>query len=263
MDLELNDKVAVVTGAGKGIGLAATRALVAEGAEVIAGFRTAANLDGIEGVTGVALDLSASDGPGRLVQRAIDEYGRIDVLVNNVGAVADTSRRFLRNQRRGARIGDADEFLHRPARQPRRDHGDGREWRRGYRQGRFAVDAFFQPDAGTVDYGPPKAVLVNLPKTLSREFGSKGIRVNSISRGPVGTDFFGSESTGSPRPWRRPRGRCRYRPRADRRRHRRLRHRALHHAGGGGTLIVLLASERLGNVTGANYLIEGGLLKTT
>lgn len=39
MDLELNDKVAVVTGAGKGIGLAATRALVAEGAEVIAGFR--------------------------------------------------------------------------------------------------------------------------------------------------------------------------------------------------------------------------------
>lgn len=196
MDLELNDKVAVVTGAGKGIGLAATRALVAEGAEVIAGFRTAANLDGIEGVTGVALDLSASDGPGRLVQRAIDEYGRIDVLVNNVGAVADTSRRLLRNQRRGVRIGDADEFLYRPARQPRRDHGDGREWRRGYRQGRFAVDAFFQPDAGTVDYGPPKAVLVNLSKTLSREFGPKGIRVNSISRGPVGTDFLARRARG-------------------------------------------------------------------
>ena len=72
MDLELTDKVAVVTGASKGIGLAITRALVDEGASVVAGARTVDTLEGIDGVTAVALDLVAADGPAQLVQRAID-----------------------------------------------------------------------------------------------------------------------------------------------------------------------------------------------
>jgi NAD(P)-dependent dehydrogenase (short-subunit alcohol dehydrogenase family) len=86
MDLELTDKIAVVTGAGKGIGLAVTRALADEGARVIAGSRTTEALDDIDGVSGVAGDLAAPDGPAELIARAIDEHGRVDVLVNNVGA---------------------------------------------------------------------------------------------------------------------------------------------------------------------------------
>src|ERR1700710_1485456 len=87
MDLELADKVAVVTGASKGIGLAITRALVEEGARVVAGARTTQGLEGLAGVTAVAVDLASPDGPARLIQRAIDDHGRVDVLVNNVGAV--------------------------------------------------------------------------------------------------------------------------------------------------------------------------------
>ena len=49
MDLGLTDKVAVVTGASKGIGLAVTRALVDEGAHVVAGARSSDSLDGIDG----------------------------------------------------------------------------------------------------------------------------------------------------------------------------------------------------------------------
>jgi NAD(P)-dependent dehydrogenase (short-subunit alcohol dehydrogenase family) len=86
MDLKLAGKVAVVTGAGSGIGHAATRALVEEGAFVVAGSRSTENIDGLERVTAVALDLATHDGPARLIQRAIDEHARIDVLVNNDGA---------------------------------------------------------------------------------------------------------------------------------------------------------------------------------
>src|SRR5436305_13819517 len=87
MDLNLDGSVAVVTGAGAGIGLAITFMLAGEGAQVVAGSRHTDTLDGLEGVTGVAIDLSDPGAPARLVQRAIDDHGRLDVLVNNVGAV--------------------------------------------------------------------------------------------------------------------------------------------------------------------------------
>jgi NAD(P)-dependent dehydrogenase (short-subunit alcohol dehydrogenase family) len=70
MDLHLTDKVAVVTGADKGIGLAITNALVGEGARVVAGSRSTENLDGLDRVTAVPVDLLADDGPARLVQKA-------------------------------------------------------------------------------------------------------------------------------------------------------------------------------------------------
>jgi NAD(P)-dependent dehydrogenase (short-subunit alcohol dehydrogenase family) len=65
MDLELSDKVAVVTGANKGIGFAVTKALLDEGACVVAGSLTTENLDGLDRVTAVAADLSARAGPRR------------------------------------------------------------------------------------------------------------------------------------------------------------------------------------------------------
>src|SRR3979409_1198047 len=95
MDLKLADKVAVVTGANKGIGFAVTEALVAEGALVVAGSRSTENLDDLDRVIAMPVDLAAPDGPGSLVQRAIDEHGRLDVLVNNVGAVRIRIEGFL------------------------------------------------------------------------------------------------------------------------------------------------------------------------
>jgi NAD(P)-dependent dehydrogenase (short-subunit alcohol dehydrogenase family) len=87
MDLGLDGKVAVVTGAGKGIGLAVVEELAAEGASVVAGSRSIDTLEGLDRVTPVAVDLATPDGPASLVARAVEDFGRVDVLVNNVGAV--------------------------------------------------------------------------------------------------------------------------------------------------------------------------------
>src|SRR5258706_16444719 len=91
MDLQLTDKVAIVTGASKGIGLAITRALVAEGARVVAGAREFG-----EGntqpyrharVQHVAVDLSTPDGPDHLVKQAVSTFGALDIVANNGGGV--------------------------------------------------------------------------------------------------------------------------------------------------------------------------------
>ena len=87
MDLKLLGKVAVVTGASKGIGLAIVRGLVEEGALVVAGARSIGSLQGVPGVNALAVDLSLPEGPAQLIDHAVALHGRVDVLVNNMGAV--------------------------------------------------------------------------------------------------------------------------------------------------------------------------------
>jgi NAD(P)-dependent dehydrogenase (short-subunit alcohol dehydrogenase family) len=74
MDLELGGKVAVVTGASKGIGLAVVRTLAAEGAAVVAGARTVDALAGLDGVTALEVDLAQPGGPEALVAQR-ERYG--------------------------------------------------------------------------------------------------------------------------------------------------------------------------------------------
>jgi len=98
MQLELEGKVAVVTGASRGIGLAAARALAAEGARVVAGARSnSVELDALVGtapVEFVAVDLSTPSGPADLAAAALAS-GPIDVLINNVGAAKTRLGGFL------------------------------------------------------------------------------------------------------------------------------------------------------------------------
>ena len=262
MDLGLTDKVAVVTGASKGIGLAVTRAFVEEGARVVAGARSSENLDEIERVTAVALDLAAPEGPARLIDRAIDEHGRLDVLVNNVGAVRLRLEGFLGTS--------DDEFkwamrmnFFTALRATRAALGPMVEQGKGAIVNTASVNAFFQPDAGTIDYGAAKAALVNLSKSLAQEFGPKGIHVNCVSPGPVGTDLWlgdhgvaetVAEATGVDADTARESVIAGIRGFAT------SRFTTPEEV---ATLIVLLASERTANVTGANYVIDGGLIKTT
>jgi len=262
MELELTDKVAVVTGASKGIGLAVARALVAEGASVVAGARTVGGLSGLPRVTAVAVDLTAPDGPGRLIQRALDDFGRVDVLVNNVGAVKLRLQGFL-----GTTDADFEESMRvnffSALRATRAALGPMLKQGKGAIVNIASVNAFFEPDSGVIDYGAAKAALVNFSKCIAQEFGPRGIHVNCISPGPVATDLWlgqggvadtVAKATGlDPETARKnvvasiggmPTGRFTTPEEV-------------------ATLAVLLASDRTANVTGSNYVIDGGLLKTT
>jgi NAD(P)-dependent dehydrogenase (short-subunit alcohol dehydrogenase family) len=262
MDLELKDKIAVVTGASKGIGLAVVRGLAAEGARVVAGARSVGNLDGLAGVTGVALDLAAPDGPARLVQRALEQHGRVDVLVNNVGAVKLRLDGFLATSDDDFAWAMQMNFFT-ALRATRAALGPMVKQGGGAIVSVASVNAFFQPDGATVDYGAAKAALVNLTKALSQEFGPRGIRLNAISPGPVSTDLWLGKD-GVAQTVAKAMG-----VDADT-----ARARVVASIGGFATgrfttpeevatLVVMLASPRTGNVTGVNYVIDGGLVKTT
>ena len=259
MDLQLTDKVAVVTGANKGIGLAITEALVAEGVYVVAGSRSTDNLVGRDRVTAVPVNLAAEEGPASVVQKAIDEHGRLDVLVNNVGAVRIRVDGFLATSDEEFEWALQMNFFTglraiRAALPAMLQQGSGSIVNIA------SVNSFFQPDAATVDYGVAKAAVVNLSKSLSQEFGPRGIRVNCVSPGQVSTDLWLGEhgvaatvadATGVD---------------ADT-----VRTTAAAAIATGrfttpqevATLVTMLASDRTANVTGVNYVIDGGLVKTT
>jgi NAD(P)-dependent dehydrogenase (short-subunit alcohol dehydrogenase family) len=258
VDLELEGKVAVVTGASKGIGLAVVRTLAGEGMHVIGGALTVESLDEIDGVTGLALDLVDPAGSARLVEAAVDQHGRIDVLVNNVGGVKLRLNGFL-----DVSDDDFEASLQlnffaalratRAAVSAMLDRGGGAIVNVA------SVNSFFHPDGFVIDYGAAKAALLNVAKALSQELGPKGIRINSISPGPVATDLWLGDhgvaatiaaATGST---------------ADA-----VREQAVASMPTGrfttpeevATLVALLASPRTANVTGSNYIVDGGLIKT-
>lgn len=97
MELGLKGKVAVITGASKGIGLATAKKLVLEGARVVICARTATNLEiaaktileqtGKEILTVVA-DVTKEADCQRVIQKTVEKYGAIDILVNNAGTSA-------------------------------------------------------------------------------------------------------------------------------------------------------------------------------
>jgi NAD(P)-dependent dehydrogenase (short-subunit alcohol dehydrogenase family) len=258
MDLGLTDRIAVVTGANKGIGLAITKALVAEGAYVVAGSRSTENLDGLDRVTAIPVDLRAADGPALLVQNALDAHGRIDVLVNNVGGVRIRVDGFLATSDEEFEWALEMNFFTtlraiRAALGPMVGQGSGSIVNVA------SVNAFFQPDGATIDYGAAKAAVVNLSQSLSQEFGPKGIRVNCVSPGQVSTDLWLGEH-GVAETFAQATGTDAAAIRA-----------AATAAIATGrfstpeevaTLVTMLASDRTANVTGSNYVIDGGLVKT-
>jgi NAD(P)-dependent dehydrogenase (short-subunit alcohol dehydrogenase family) len=216
-------------------------------------------LAGIEGVSAVAVDLVQADGPERLVTEAVDRHGQIDVLVNNVGGVKLRLDGFLQTSDADFEASMQLNFFA-ALRATRAAVAAMVERRQGAIVNVVSVNAFFQPDGLVIDYGAAKAALLNVSKALSQELGPQGIRINCVSPGQVATDLWlGDDGVAATV------GRASGVDPAT------VREQAAAGIPSGrfttpdevATLVVMLASPRTANVTGANYVIDGGLIKTT
>ena len=260
MELHLDGKIAVVTGASKGIGLAITRALVDEGVTVVAGARSVgpdlAVLREAGTVLFVPVDLTDPSAPIALIDRA-RELGGVDILVNNAGAVTPRPGGF-------ASVTDEDWersialTLMAAVRTTRAALPELARRGGGSIVTISSVNAYL-PDPLVIDYSAAKAALTNFCKSLSKEVGSQGIRVNTISPGPVETGWWLGD-TGVAQTVAKAAG-------ID------PAQVAASAAAGAVTgrftrpaeiadLVLVLASDRAGNVTGADFSIDGGLVQT-
>ena len=191
MDRGLRDKVAIITGSSRGLGLASARALATEGCLVCLCGRTESTLDqarrdvsfravGADRVAAFVADVSTPEGVKSVIDGAVAAFGGIDILVNNVGVA------------RGATITDTSDA----------------EWQEAFdhtlfpaiRASRLAVphmkqrgggsiviiaSVFGREAGGRMTYNAVKAAEISLAKSLAQQLASSNIRVNSVSPGSI------------------------------------------------------------------------------
>ncbi|MGO9083531.1 MAG: SDR family oxidoreductase [Streptosporangiaceae bacterium] len=186
MDLHLHGKTAIVTGAGRGIGLATVRALVTEGVHVVGVTRTVTEGLQATGATAVSADLSSAAGAEPLLAWT----DQVDLLVNNVG---------------GGRGAETSGFLDLDD-----DHWDqmlqmnlmsavrvsrallpGLAARGGVIVNVSSMGAW-QPAGPPLAYNVAKAALKALGKGLAEEFSRQGVRVVTVTPGPTRTGVWES-----------------------------------------------------------------------
>ena len=260
LDLHLTGRTAVVTGASRGIGLAIARALAAEGVSVVAGaLKGSDELDELSRsarVTPVAVDLTTPDGPDQLVATAVSDLGGIDILVNNVGAVRPRLDGFVALTDADWEWGLTINFM--AAVRTMRAAVPQMLGRPGASIVTVSSVNAFLPDPGVIDYSAAKGALTNLCKSLSKELGPD-IRVNTISPGPVQTDLWlgdhGVAATVGQAQGADP-GEVVRQQQAQASTGRFTRPDEI------ADLVVFLASDRAGNITGSDFLIDGGLVST-
>ncbi|HTU38389.1 MAG TPA: SDR family oxidoreductase [Acidimicrobiales bacterium] len=260
MDLGLAGKRALVTGGSRGIGLAVTRRLVAEGAVVVSGSlhdsSEVAALGHDGSVLQVEVDLTSEQGPSELVRSAL-AAGPLDILVNNAGAVSPRLDGFLSVTDEQWAATMTLSFMA-AVRTTRAILPHMLERGSGNIVNNASVNASL-PDPLVIDYSAAKAALRNFSKGLSKEVGRHGIRVNSVSAGPVSTGLWlgdhGVAATVAAAQGGAPDA---------------IESAAIENTATGrfsapeevADLIVFLASDRSANITGADYLIDGGLTQS-
>jgi 3-oxoacyl-[acyl-carrier protein] reductase len=194
----LDGKSAIVTGSARGIGRATAELLVSQGAQVLIN-----DLDGdiaeqaaneIDGETAVfAGDLTKPGAPDELVQKAVDSFGKIDIIVNNAGYTLDAPIHKMTDEHFQAMIDihtvvpfrvirAAAPHLREPAKKEREE---GKEVFRKIVNVSSTSGTF--GNAGQANYSAGKAAVVGLTKTVAKEWGQFKVNVNAVAFGFIDT----------------------------------------------------------------------------
>lgn len=193
MNQRLRDKVAIITGAAQGIGLATARKFLDEGATVVACDISKASIDaaltslsGRGAISAMVVDVTARAQIDAMVGEVKQRHGRIDVLVNNAGITIDARLQKMTD----------DQF----------DRVIDVNLKGTYNCARAVVDTMVQQASGVIlnassvvgiygnfgqtNYAASKFGVIGFVKTWARELGPKGIRCNAVAPGFVATHIL-------------------------------------------------------------------------
>ncbi|GAB3301281.1 3-oxoacyl-ACP reductase FabG [Parasphingorhabdus pacifica] len=188
----LQDKVVVITGGAKGIGFGIAETFSAQGARMVLADidgeqarEAAAKLGGAGAALGVACDVTDQNAVESATRAAVDEFGSLDVMVNNAGITKDSTMRkmtvddfesVLDVHVKGAWLGTQ------AATAIMREQGSGSIVNISSISGKVGM-------VGQTNYSAAKAGLVGLTKASAKEVAHKGVRVNAVQPGLIRTDM--------------------------------------------------------------------------
>ena len=244
IDFELDGKVAIVTGASRGLGRASAIALLEQGARVLAVARSLDRLKELESVAPASIqirqcDMRDADTLAQLPQAAIDGFGSLDIVVNNAG-VAPAGKFLEQNTQVWADVMavnvTAPAILTHAAGQHMMSQGSGKIIN-------VASTSGILGKATLVAYSASKGALLQFTKALAAEWAKAGIQVNAIAPGAFATDAQRAVLDA---------------PEILERRLRKIPLRRMGDSEEIGPLVCYLASSKSDFVTGSVFVIDGG-----